>query len=63
VSDTIPRCRWILAHGHIVAECGAPATHRCPETCATFCDDHANDYSDCFGDDSLIELPAKEAKP
>ncbi len=62
MSASIPRCCWILTHGDIVAKCGAPATHRCPETCATFCGDHADDYSDCFGDDSLIELPTMKSK-
>jgi hypothetical protein len=62
VSAIIPRCCWILTRGDIVSKCGAPATHRCPETCATFCEDHADDYSDCFGDDSLIELPTMKSK-
>ncbi len=54
-------CSWILMHGHITTPCDAPATHQCKESDAYFCDHHAEDYRDCFGDHVLIELPAWES--
>jgi hypothetical protein len=43
-----------------VIECGAPATHYCTESGAQYCIDHAQDYVDVFGYESLKELPMSE---
>ncbi len=58
-------CWWIISPiGGVspVRQCQAPATHWCPESGSQFCDDHAEDYADVFGDDSLKEFPIEEAK-
>ena len=62
MSATIPRCRWVIGYAGMFTNCDAPATHRCRESGATFCDRHAKDYSDFYGDDSLIKSsPGGEA--
>jgi hypothetical protein len=59
-------CWWIITPiGKLtpVRQCQAPATHWCPESNAQYCTQHAEDYADVFGDDSLKEFPIEEAKP
>lgn len=55
-------CCWILTHGHITALCNAPATHVCKESDSHFCDYHAEEYADCFGEGILREIPIEEEK-
>lgn len=59
-------CGWIISPvGRLtpVRQCQAPATHWCPESGSQYCNDHAEDYSDIFADDSLMEFPIEEDKP
>ena len=59
-------CGWMISPmGRMtpVRQCQAPATHWCPESGAQYCNDHAEDFADIFGDDSLREFPIVEDKP
>jgi len=63
VSPQQERCRWIInAPGRMtpLVECGAPATHYCPESGSQYCRQHSEDYADVFGDESLKEFPMSE---
>ncbi|TXH49493.1 MAG: hypothetical protein E6Q97_22600 [Desulfurellales bacterium] len=52
-------CCWMLS-GIVWAPCGIPSTHYCSESGAQFCRQHAEDYEDVFGDESLKEFPIQE---
>ena len=59
-------CGWMIAPiGRLspVRQCGAPATHYCPDSDAQYCRQHSEDYADVFGDESLCEWPIEEDKP
>jgi hypothetical protein len=50
-------CRWIIGYG---LACSAPASHCCTVSDTLLCLDHADDWKDIFGDDSLREIPIQE---
>ena len=56
-------CGWIISPiGGVspVRLCQAPATHWCPESDDQYCTQHAEDYAEVFGDDSLKEFHRDE---
>lgn len=56
------RCRWIIsALGDPFRECGARATQIAPDNGDTLCDDHAEDYAEVFGWESLRDMDANES--
>ena len=56
-------CRWIISPpGKLTpcVECRAPSTHYCSESGSQYCWQHAEDYAEVFGDDSLKEFKIQE---
>lgn len=53
------RCRAYSDFGPI-AFCNAPATHICKESDTPLCEDHAGDFKELFGEDTVRELPIEE---
>lgn len=51
-----PLCRWVCM-GFEPLECSAPATQRDKDTGTTFCEYHAVDYAETFGQDALEAIP------
>lgn len=51
-----PSCCWILM-GFEPFECSAPATQRDKESGETFCEYHAVDYAETFGQEALETIP------
>lgn len=49
-------CGWLIASGPKMGTCGKPATQYDPDTGGGLCDDHAEDYADVFGWESLRSL-------
>lgn len=56
-------CQWIIGHAVTTVFCMRTPTHYEPEGCAQFCRQHAEDYIDIFGDDTLREFPIEEEQP
>ena len=52
------KCGWIVSQlGDPFCLCNRPATHRDRECGEALCDDHAKDWGEIFGEDSLRSLP------
>lgn len=52
-------CSWIIATRPRTVFCPLSPTHYEPDGDGQFCDSHAEDYEDVFGD-RLIEFPIEE---
>ena len=50
------RCGWLVAWGPKTGTCGKVATQYDPDTGGGLCADHAEDYADVFGWESLRSL-------
>lgn len=58
----LAKCRWIIsALGDPFRECGAAATQHDPDTGDMLCSDHAEDYAEIFGWESLRDLDGSES--
>lgn len=55
-------CSWIIATRPRTVFCQNAPTYYEPDGAGQFCDQHAGDYEDVFGE-RLIEFPIEEAKP
>lgn len=44
------KCEWLIGRGRLSALCPCEATHIDPSTGSVFCESHAEDYEDVFGD-------------
>lgn len=57
-----PNCSWIIASRPCSVFCPHTPTYYEPDGAGQFCDGHAEDYEDVFGE-SLVEFPIDEVKP
>ncbi len=53
------RCEWLIFHGRLAALCPSKATHVDPSSGSVFCETHAEDFEEVFGDvlQSLPQTP------